>query len=148
MVFKYSKICGRQAIRSILDVRLGILIRLPVNIYLFRSNNRNNKKRCKICSKLTKKTPERNHWHRSGGLIVNFEHMLHFFLVFLLLALSKKLLAGYWQKMKNLKVDINDTWFQQTLVLQNLLQLIIKETYGTPLKIYKYITNKLFTWKQ
>ena len=31
------------------------------NIYLFNVNNRNTRKRCEICSKLTTKTPERRH---------------------------------------------------------------------------------------
>ena len=31
----------------------------PANIYLFKFNNRNTRKRCKICSKLTIKTLER-----------------------------------------------------------------------------------------
>ena len=31
----------------------------PANIYLFKVNNRNTRKRCEICSKLTIKTPER-----------------------------------------------------------------------------------------
>ena len=30
----------------------------PTNIYLFKVNNRNIRKRCEICSKLTVKTPE------------------------------------------------------------------------------------------
>ena len=38
-------------------------------------------------SKLTKKTPERRHWHRSGVFIVKFEHISHLVLVFLLLTL-------------------------------------------------------------
>ena len=29
-------------------------------------NNSNTRTRCEICSKLTRKTPERRHWHRSG----------------------------------------------------------------------------------
>ena len=47
---------------------------------------------CEICSKLTKKTPER--CHRSGVFIVNFEHISHFVLVFLLLTLNMYLLTG------------------------------------------------------
>ena len=39
---------------------------LPANIYLFNVNNRNTRKRSEICSKLTKKTPERRH----AGLLV------------------------------------------------------------------------------
>ena len=35
-----------------------------------------------MCSKLTKKTPERRQWRHSGVFIVNFEHNLHFVVVF------------------------------------------------------------------
>ena len=52
---------------------------VPAIIYLFKLNNRNTRKRCEICSKLTVKTPERNHWHRSAIFVVNFEHILHLF---------------------------------------------------------------------
>ena len=55
------------------------------NIYLFIVNNSNSRKRCEICSKLTIKTSER----RSTVFIVNFEHISHLFLVFLLLNLNK-----------------------------------------------------------
>ena len=33
----------------------------PVNIYLFKVNNRNTRKRCEICSKCTMSTPERRY---------------------------------------------------------------------------------------
>ena len=59
----------------------------PGNIYLFKVNNRN--ARCKICLKLTIKTPERRHWRISGVFIVNFEHISHLFLLLLLLNLNK-----------------------------------------------------------
>ena len=41
-----------------------------------------------ICSKLTTKTPERRQWRRSGVFFVNFEHIPHITLVFLLLTLT------------------------------------------------------------
>ena len=44
--------------------------------------------RCEICSKLTIKIPERRQWRRSGIFIVNFEHISHLALVFLLLTLN------------------------------------------------------------
>ena len=47
------------------------------------------RKRCEICSKLTIKTPERGQRRCSGVFIVNFEHILHLFLMFPLLALNK-----------------------------------------------------------
>ena len=34
--------------------------------------------------KVTIKTPERRHWHHSGAFIVNFEHILHLVLVFII----------------------------------------------------------------
>ena len=45
----------------------------PANIYLFEVNNRNTRKRCGICSKLTIKTPERRHWLWTSncGITVN-----------------------------------------------------------------------------
>ena len=52
----------------------------PASIYLFKVNNKNTKKGCKICSKLTK-TPERRHWRRSHVFIVNFEHISQLFLL-------------------------------------------------------------------
>ena len=59
---------------------------LQANIYLFKVNDRNISKMCEICSKLTIKTVKRN---RSDVFIVNLEHILHLFLVFLLLTLNK-----------------------------------------------------------
>ena len=58
------------------------------NIYLFKLNNRNTRKRCEICSKLPIKTPKRRQLRRSGVFIVKFKHILHLFLVFLLLSLK------------------------------------------------------------
>ena len=52
-------------------------------IYLLKVSNRNTRTRCEICSKLTIKTPERRQWRRSGVVIVNFEHIPRFALVFL-----------------------------------------------------------------
>ena len=59
---------------------------LLLNIYLFKFNNRNTRKSCEICLKLKVEKP---HWRRSGVFIVNFEHILHLFVVFLLLNLGK-----------------------------------------------------------
>ena len=56
----------------------------PGSTYLFKVNNRNTKKICKICSKFAIKTPE-----RSGVFIVNFELISHLGLVFLLLTLNR-----------------------------------------------------------
>ena len=41
-------------------------------------------KSCEICSKLIIKTPKRNHWRCSCVFIVNFEHIPHLFLFFLI----------------------------------------------------------------
>ena len=61
----------------------------PAGIYLFKVNNRNTRTRREICSKLTIKTPEQCHWLCSGVFIVNFEHISHLVLVFLLLTLNR-----------------------------------------------------------
>ena len=54
----------------------------PPNIYLLKVNNRNTKKSCEICSKLTIKTPEGHQRRLSGVFIVSFEHISQFFPVF------------------------------------------------------------------
>ena len=56
--------------------------------YMFKVNNRDIRVRCKICLKLTIKSPERRHWRRSGVFIANFEHISHLALVFLLITLN------------------------------------------------------------
>ena len=61
----------------------------PANIYLFKVKNRNTRKRCEVRSKLTIKTPDRLHSRRPGVFIVNFEHILHLFLMFIFLILNK-----------------------------------------------------------
>ena len=58
----------------------------PANVYLSKVNNKNTRKRCEICSKLTIKTSD---LRRSGAFVVNFKYISHFFLVFLLLTLNK-----------------------------------------------------------
>ena len=63
------------------------------NIYLFKVNNRNTRKRCEIYSKLTIKT-KRRQCRRSCVFIDNTEHISHLFLVFLLVNLNKLMLAG------------------------------------------------------
>ena len=41
-------------------------------ISLLKFNNRNTRTKCKICSKLKIKTPERRQWRRFGVFIINF----------------------------------------------------------------------------
>ena len=57
--------------------------------YMLKVNKRNTRARSEICSKLTLKTTERRHWHRSAFFIVNFEHISQLIPVFLLLTLSR-----------------------------------------------------------
>ena len=52
------------------------------NFYLFKVNNENSGTKCKICPKLTIKTPEPRHRRRYGAFIVNCEHISHFFWYF------------------------------------------------------------------
>ena len=66
----------------------------PGGNYLFKVNNRNTRTRSKTCLKLTIKSPEQHYWRRSGAFFVNFKHIWHLFLVFLLLTLNMQLLAG------------------------------------------------------
>ena len=57
---------------------------IPAGNYMLKVNNRNTRTRCEICSKSNNK----------GIFIVNFEHISHLVLVFLLLTLSRLMPAG------------------------------------------------------
>ena len=63
-------------------------IPVPAGIYLLKVKYRNTRTRCEICSKFTTNTPGRRQWRRSVVFIVNFEHISHLVLVFLLLTLN------------------------------------------------------------
>ena len=80
------QVVNKKVLRGIFK---NFKITVPAGIYLLKVNNRNTRTRCEICSKLTINTPERRHWRRSGVFIVNFEHISHLVLVFLLLTLNK-----------------------------------------------------------
>ena len=71
------------------------MVAFPAGNSMFKVNNRNTRTSCEICSKLTIKTQERRQWRRSGVFIVNFEHISHFVLVFLLLTLSRQTPTGF-----------------------------------------------------
>ena len=62
------------------------MIHYPAGICLLKVNNRNNRTRRETCSKLTIRTTERRQWRRRrfSVFIVNFEHISHLRLVFLL----------------------------------------------------------------
>ena len=71
------------------NVKQGLIASLnPADNYMFKVNNRNNRTRCE-CSKLTVKTAEQHQWRRSFVFTVNFQHISHLVLVFLLLTLSR-----------------------------------------------------------
>ena len=67
---------------------------VPASTYLPKINNRNTRPRREICSKLTIKTQELRHWRRSGVFTVNFGHISHIVLVFLLLTLNSDCWLG------------------------------------------------------
>ena len=58
-------------------------------VYMLNVKRRNTAEKCKIFSKLTITKPEQGQWGRSDVFIVNFEHILKHFLVFLLFNLNK-----------------------------------------------------------
>ena len=97
--FFYFKGKGFRKFEQELNERKNITILTnlnnPANIYLFKVNNKNTSEKSEICSKLTLKTLEQRHWLRSVVFIVNFKHISHLSLVFLLLTLNQQTLSGH-----------------------------------------------------
>ena len=85
-------ICYKQLLVEDYRVRIAfrvIRITYPAGNCMFKVNNKNTRTRYEICSELTIKTPERRQCRCSGVVIVNFEHISHLILVFLLLTLRR-----------------------------------------------------------
>ena len=78
--------------------------RIPAGIYVLKVSNNNTRTRCEICSKLRIKGPERRHWRRSGVFILNFEHIPHLVLVFLLLTLNRQMPIENFHVLANFQV--------------------------------------------
>ena len=103
----------------------------PNDIYLFKVNNRNTRTMREICSKLTKKAPERRHWRI---FIANFKLISHIVLVFPLLNLNKQMSEGFCC-LRLLAV----CWYNSQLILNSVLSANF--LFGNCKKSYYY---KLF----
>ena len=102
----------------------------PVNIYLLIVNDRNTK-RCEICSKLIVNTPERRHWRWAGVFIVDFEHISHLALMFLLSTLNMQWATGKNQTCGKRNKGVQPTKTSKMLFLQ---------TYVTATPLHKDLT--------
>ena len=80
--------------RKLRSCKTIMKITYPTGACFFEINNINTRKRWKICSKLTLKTPRQHPWRRSCLFVVNVDQISHMVLVFLLLTLNKKIPAG------------------------------------------------------
>ena len=77
----------------------------PTNIYSFKVNYGNTRKKYEIYSNLIIKTPERRHWRRSDVFIVNFEQISNLFLVFYCSFWTRKCLLGKYTSFFQSKVN-------------------------------------------
>ena len=104
--------------------------------HLFIVNNSYTRKRCEICSNLAIKTPK---WS-STIFVVDFEHISHLFLVFLLLTLNKLVFAGSHPiNLKTLKLLTAATINRCTRILMKW-QLIEKDSYPKQLFLKKFFS--------
>ena len=137
-VFHYSKVS------LLLSSLFPTKIRCPAGIYMFKVNNKNTRTSREIYSKLTTKTPARHHWRRSGVFIVNFEHISHLVLVFLLLTLSRSTfldpIQSHWGFIYSRRLFFSLViwqWFHDKVVF-HLLDFTGNVKYDCKKKIYKY----------
>ena len=95
---------NRSREKPILKDPLIDLTTQPSGIYMFKARSNNTRTRCEICSELTTKTPERRHWRLSGVFILNFEHISHLVLEFLLLTLNRQMPIKNFYVLANFQV--------------------------------------------
>ena len=114
------------------------------NSYLLKVKNRNTRKRCEICSRLTAKKPEWRYWPFSGVLIVNFWHVSQPFLVFLLLTLNKAG-CGHWVK-QQIQLVLKQAKTRLNCLQTNLwnFQSNYRNLTSTPF-LYKMVCHPVFT---
>ena len=77
---------------------------VTTGIYMLKVSNNNTRTRCEICSELRIKTPELRHWRCSGVFFLNFEHVSHLVLVFLLLILNSQMPIENFHVLANIQV--------------------------------------------
>ena len=107
---------------------------------MFKVNNKNIRKRCEVNNKDRR---------RSGIFIVNFEHISHFVLVFLLLTLSRKMPA----RMLILYLTIKPSW-RKILISKNkkkkkinsLTTIAIENKQRNSLSVIDIRTESLHYW--
>ena len=66
----------------------------PARIYLFKVNNGNSTRACKICLKITIKAPEQRQLLQSSIFIFNFEQISYIVLYFYCRLWNKEIQAG------------------------------------------------------
>ena len=74
----------------------------PINIYLFTVTNRNTRKRCEICSKITTNTREQRHCHRSVVLMFHIGYFQQCQLGYLYILDAALDISLSWQPLINL----------------------------------------------
>ena len=86
--------------------------------------------------KLTIKTRERCQWRRSGVFIVNFVHVSHLFLVFLLVSLNNQMLAWFYLHCHHF------SQFRQTLLdfVEQIVKDISNVRDNTFVNFFKYVS--------
>ena len=91
------------------------------------------------------KSPERHQWRLSGVIVVNFEHILHLFLVFLLLTLNKSMLAGMFR----VNIRLKPATLLKLTLLHGCFSLFLNCTNVTKRATHhKYLNVKIVSKKQ
>ena len=91
-----------------------------VNIYLFKFNNRNTRKRSEICAKLTIKTTV---------FMVKVEHFSHFFLILILFTLDRWMLAGQLNQLVQTKNLVAQSSNRNNKIMCKIWKRLTIKTY-------------------
>ena len=82
LVFRWA------SVNDLVQNKFSSIIHLLTSIYSIKVTDGNIRWMCKICWKLTIKTPEQSHWCHSGIFTFHSKHISHYALVFLVFLLS------------------------------------------------------------
>ena len=128
-------ICLKSRTEKSCEKWLKLAVNTPNN-HFFKVNNKNSRKSCEICSKLTINVVL---------VFINFEHISHLSLVFLLLDLNKKIVAGKTPERRHLVSLSLHGWKLFAVPHADLVSLLLsipRNSYISTIRVFMQLCER------